>query len=307
MNDLIVEFLKDAGLNITKSYGDEVVAYCPWHDDSTASLAINVKNGWHCFAGCGKGRTIQNLLERLEPKKNLYQRFLDTFPEFYIASMDFNKSDESDVDEVPYDLNQLPLALDNEYLAKRGITNESVNVFGLRYYQDFNSIVVPIYQNQKLVGSVQRRIVGNPKYINSPGMNKDRILYPFDHVKVDKHGRIILVEGLLDAIKAHQGGISNVVTTFGGSVSQHQARMLGSLTRTVVICPDKDAAGIRMAHRTTEMLHELGLNVEYTFAQGEKNKDFGDMDDFTSLEYHSYWKLKVLKADLNYLLERSNA
>ena len=62
-----------------------------------------------------------------------------------------------------------------------------------------------------------------------------------------------------------------------------------------------------MAERTTKMLQKLGLGVEYTFAQGKFHKDFGDMTDFTSLEYHSYWKLKILRRDLNYLLERSNA
>lgn len=306
MDELVINFLQDAGLNIARSYGDEVVAYCPWHNDSTASLAINVKNGWHCFAGCGKGRTIQNLLEWLAPKKNLYQQYLDQFPQFYIKALNFDKSEEPKIVEL-YDVNELPLALDHEYLKQRGITNDSVNQFGLRYHRGFNSIIIPIYKNKQLMGSVQRRILGNPKYINSAGMDKDRILYPFDHFQPSDDNKVILVEGLLDAIKAHQGGIHNVVSTFGGNVSQYQIRDLGSLARTVVICPDKDDAGLRMAERTTKMLQKLGLGVEYTFAQGKFHKDFGDMTDFTSLEYHSYWKLKILRRDLNYLLERSNA
>ena len=61
MSEIVVEFLKDAGLNITRFYGDEIVAYCPWHDDNNASLAINVHNGWHCFNGCGKGRDLKSL------------------------------------------------------------------------------------------------------------------------------------------------------------------------------------------------------------------------------------------------------
>jgi len=82
----IVEFLQDAGLNVTKHYGDEIVAYCPWHDDRNASLAINVNGkGWHCFNGCGKGRNLQSLLDKLQPKVNLYQQFLDLFPELYIT------------------------------------------------------------------------------------------------------------------------------------------------------------------------------------------------------------------------------
>jgi DNA primase len=45
----VAEFLQDIGFNVTRSYGNEVVAYCPWHEDSTASLAINPENGWHCW------------------------------------------------------------------------------------------------------------------------------------------------------------------------------------------------------------------------------------------------------------------
>jgi len=300
----VSEFLQEVGFNITRTYGDEIVAYCPWHEDSTASLAINPKNGWHCFAGCGKGRSLQSLLYKFDPTKNHYQRFLDIFPELYIRTLDFSKSKEEEVKPL-YDVDELPLAYDNEYLMSRGITNQTVTDFNLKYHEGFNSIVIPIYQRSKFVGSVQRRIVGNPKYVNSAGMNKDQILFPFDKAQsIDN--RIILVEGVFDAIKAHQQGVVNVLSSFGGSMSEDHTKMLGSLAKTVVICPDKDLAGIRMAYRSTDLLLKKGLNVEYTFPPG-KAKDFGDVDDFSQLKYHSYWKLKILRKSLNTMMERSNA
>ena len=87
----IAEFLQECGFVITRSYGDEIVAYCPWHSDRTASLAINPKRGWHCFAGCGKGRSVKTLLEKLEPTQNLYQLFLDRFPTYFIKEYDSKK------------------------------------------------------------------------------------------------------------------------------------------------------------------------------------------------------------------------
>ena len=301
----IVEFLQDAGLTITKYYGDEVVAYCPWHDDRNASLAINVNGkGWHCFIGWGKGRNINSLLDKLQPKVNLYQRFLDLFPELYIKNLNFDQPKEEKPD--PYqDIKGLPSAVGHDYLQIRNITDDTAAKFDLRYHAQFNSIIIPIYQSQTLVGTVQRRIDGNPKYMNSRGMDKDRILFPFDLFQ-PKEGKIILVEGLFDAIKAHQSGITNTLSTFGGNVSDTQVKMLGSLARTVIICPDKDSSGIKMAYKTTDMLLKMGLRVEYTFAPGMA-KDFGDVDDFTNLEYHSYWKLKILKRNLNQIMERSNA
>jgi DNA primase len=300
----IAEFLQDVGFHVTKSYGDEIVAYCPWHEDSTASLAINTENGWHCFAGCGKGRTLESLLVKFAPNKKLYQKLAATLPELYLESLDTHTTQKEDVKPL-YHVDELPMACENEYLASRGITDETVVEFNLKYHKGFNSIIIPIYQNSELVGSVQRKIIGNPKYINSPGMNKDQILFPFDKVQ-PVNRKIILVEGIFDAIKAHQEGVTNVLSSFGGSMSQGHIRMLGSIARTVAICPDKDRAGLRMAERSTKMLLEKGLDVEYVFPPG-KAKDFGDVSDFSQLKYHSYWKLEILKKNLNTMMERSNA
>ena len=298
----IAEFLQECGFVITRSYGDEIVAYCPWHSDNTASLAINPKRGWHCFAGCGKGRSIKTLLEKLDPTKNLYQLFLDRFPAYFIKEYDSRKK-TSPNNETRYDVEALPSAIDNPYLMQRGITNQTINDFNIKYHIAFKSIVVPIYQHGKLVGSVQRNLSGNPKYINSSGMDRDKTLFPLDKVQ-PADGKVIVVEGLFDSIKAHQEGVTQTVCTFGGYVSHEQATLLGSLASTIVICPDKDPSGLKMAHKTTEILMKLGLRVEYTFAPG-RAKDFGDLEDFSGLEYHSYWKLKALNKDINYMMERS--
>jgi len=283
----IVEFLEDAGLIFTKRTGEEVVAYCPWHDDRNASLAINIRKGaYHCFNGCIKGRDgMKRLLEKLEPNRNLYQILIDKFPELYINQYEFKPKTIGD-DDIGYDVAQLPSAVDNPYLIQRGITNQTIKDFDIRYHVAFDSIIVPIYQNGELLGSVQRNISRNPKYVNSKGMDKDKAVFP------------------LDKINAHQQGVTNTVCTFGGNVSHEQAKILGTLARTVVICPDKDSSGLKMAYKTTDILMKLGLSVEYTFPPG-KAKDFGDMQDFSSLEYHSYWKLKALKKDIKYMMERS--
>ena len=298
----IREFLEEAGLNITRAYGDEIVAYCPWHDDSTASLCINPKSGWHCFAGCGKGRHIKSLLDKIQP--NLYQVFVDKFPEVYTRRSSSMDPQEEDITPL-FEVDRLPLALNHEYLIQRGITDNTVNSFNLKYHEHFNSIVIPIYQHNELLGTVQRKITGNPKYVNSRGMDRDEILFPLDKVQ-PQDGKVILVEGLFDAIKAHQEGMVQTLSTFGGFVSPQQVQMLGSLASTIIICPDKDRSGIKMADRTTKMLRQMGLRIEYTFAPGSA-KDFGDTKDFTVLEYHSYWKLKALKRNLNFIMERSNA
>ena len=300
----IVEFLEDAGLIFTKRTGEEVVAYCPWHDDKNASLAINIRKGaYHCFNGCIKGRDgMKRLLEKLEPNRNLYQVLIDKFPELYIHQYESKLKTIGD-DDIRYDVTQLPSAVDNPYLMQRGITNQTIKDFDIRYHVAFDSIIVPIYQKGELLGSVQRNISRNPKYVNSKGMDRDKAVFPLDKVQ-PRDDKVIVVEGLFDSINAHQQGVTNTLCTFGGNVSHEQAKILGSLASTIVICPDKDSSGLKMAYKTTDILMKLGLSVEYTFPQG-KAKDFGDMQDFSGLEYHSYWKLMALKKDINYMMERS--
>ena len=171
----IVEFLEDAGLIFTKKTGEEVVAYCPWHDDRNASLAINIRKGaYHCFNGCIKGRDgMKRLLEKLEPNRNLYQVLIDKFPELYIHQYESKLKTIGD-DDIRYDVTQLPSAVDNPYLMQRGITNQTIKDFDIRYHVAFDSIIVPIYQNGELLGSVQRNISRNPKYVNSKGMDRDK-------------------------------------------------------------------------------------------------------------------------------------
>jgi len=121
LSQVMVIFLEDAGLIFTKKHGDEVVAYCPWHDDRNASLAINIRTGkYHCFNGCIKGRDgLKRLLEKLDPDRNLYQILIDRFPELYIRK--YIDATPIPVDVVKYDVTQLPLAVDNPYLITRGI------------------------------------------------------------------------------------------------------------------------------------------------------------------------------------------
>ena len=71
-------------------------------------------------------------------------------------------------------------------------------------------------------------------------------------------------------------------------------------TRVIFTSYDNDSAGLRIAERNTAMLSRYGFNIEYTIAPDGK-KDFGDVKDFSKLQTWSYFYLKTLKKDLNYI------
>ncbi len=95
-----------------------------------------------------------------------------------------------------------------------------------------------------------------PKYLNSPQteiFDKSSVLYGVhrggDAIK--DTGRAVLVEGYLDALRAHLRGYRNVVASLGTAVTAQQLTALTRLTGTVVLALDPDPAGQSAAARTS--------------------------------------------------------
>jgi len=291
----------EVGLTVSRVLrSGEYIAFCPLHEDNSASLYINPMKGmFHCFSGCLRGSGgLQRLFEVLCPKKDLHSRFLSMFPAVYYKRRATAEKKEKII-KFDLDVDSLPLALNNDYLISRGISEATVQRFSLKYHKSFDAIVVPLYMKNILKGYVRRNITTMPKYMNSPELDRSNILFPYDVVTCDK--RVILVEGIFDALNAHDKGLDNVVSTLGGLLSKGQIKLIGTLARTVIICPDRDDSGIRMAERNAAMLLKLGFNVEFTLPPGGY-KDFGDVKKFDKLQTWSYWYLRTMQKDLSFLV-----
>lgn len=89
---------------------------------------------------------------------------------------------------------------------------------------------------------------GEPKYLNSPAtalFDKSRVLYTIEHaadaIRSAREG--VVVEGYVDALRAHQEGFTNVVATLGTAITEHQLRALARLAPRLVLALDADPAG----------------------------------------------------------------
>ncbi|MGH2442671.1 MAG: DNA primase [Chloroflexota bacterium] len=94
-----------------------------------------------------------------------------------------------------------------------------------------------------------------PKYLNSPQteiFDKSGVVYAI-HLAAEtirKEGRAILVEGYLDAMRAHLSGYGSVVASLGTAVTVPQLTALSRLTGEVILALDPDPAGQTAAART---------------------------------------------------------
>ncbi len=159
------------------------------------------------------------------------------------------------------------------FLQNEGFSKEEALKYGLlakdgeRFYARFiERVIFPIYDPRgNLVGFGGRTISNHPaKYINSPQtpiFNKSRLLYGY-HIAKDKilrEGRIIVVEGYIDAIMLHQVGFKESVATLGTALTKDHIPLLKRGDPYVVLAYDGDSAGMEAAFKASKLLSAAGV------------------------------------------------
>lgn len=111
-------------------------------------------------------------------------------------------------------------------------------------------LMIPIRDRQGRVIGFGGRILGEgqPKYLNTaetPLFHKSRVIYGLDlaHQAIRAAEKVVIVEGYMDVIAAHQFGYTNVVACMGTALTTDQLQQLNRYTDTFVLALDADAAG----------------------------------------------------------------
>jgi DNA primase len=156
------------------------------------------------------------------------------------------------------------------YLTNRGADLEMAAEIGLLqtrdsggYYDRFrHRALFPICDRNGDVVGFGGRAFGDeqPKYLNSPQspiFDKSRLLYGLDLARdaIRDEDAVVIVEGYMDVITAHQFEYANVVGAMGTSVTETQVDLLKRMTKRIVIALDADAAGELAAMRSIDSLH----------------------------------------------------
>jgi DNA primase len=84
---------------------------------------------------------------------------------------------------------------------------------------------------------------------------------------------LILAEGYMDVITAHQKGVNHAVGALGTALTTEQARLLMRFTYNTAICFDSDTAGQEAALRGMEILQQLGCKVSIVTVPAGKDPD----------------------------------
>ena len=96
-----------------------------------------------------------------------------------------------------------------------------------------------------------------PKYLNSPQtplFDKSGALFAVDRAEqaIRAEGEVVLVEGYMDALQAHQAGFSNVVAIMGTALTERQVSLVRNMARRYALALDPDTAGEEATRRSLE-------------------------------------------------------
>ena len=157
----------------------------------------------------------------------------------------------------------------HRYLSQRGVDPAVAHEAGLLqlresggYYDRFRGrLMFPIRTREGRVVGFGARIVGEgqPKYLNSPQsaiFDKSGLVYGLDlaQEEIRRRDQVVIVEGYMDAIAAHQFGHANVVAAMGTAFTEAQVGLVKRLSKHIVLALDADAAGQLATLRSLETM-----------------------------------------------------
>ena len=188
------------------------------------------------------------------------------------------------------------------------------------YYDVFKDrIMFPIKNNQNQVVAFSGRTMSTdksvPKYYNTHEtkiFEKRTVLYNYSDARsfIAKENEVILCEGYMDVIKAHQNGMKNAVALMGTNIDNNKLKEVLSLVKKITLSLDNDEAGskaqIEIGNRiiqTTDNVYKLKFSGakdldEFLTEKNTKNPDF-DVENYlrNNKEHFINYKIEYCKND----------
>lgn len=300
VEDLIIY----CGSSPTSWKNDNMLICCPVHGESHASLGVSVeKQICHCFS-CGFAGNFSKLLAyslpeqfglNVDNKDNTEYKAIRRARDFlkdryeleyhelgkrskfikrYGAESKYLKEDK-EVILPKYKLAPLKSGKETfNYFFQRGFGKDDLRKFMVGRDLESKTITFPIFNTKnELVGIIGRYVtkrLKNQRYKIYNGFERSNYLYPLNIAKPSDTGEVILVEGILDAIKMHKLGYTNTYAFMTVTLSSAQIKWLCKNCDTVIWVGDNDKRGLEGREKARALL---------------KNKI-----TFKTVEYPSYGK-----------------
>jgi DNA primase len=246
-------------------------------------LSICLSTGiYHCWVCESKGKNIASFAYRNDVKKSLIADIKEAF-----GIIQDQKADNKEVLRLPDDFKLIALDMTSrsrvakDYLQGRGLTSDDFLSFKIGIsseYEFVNRVIFPSFSNtMELNFYVSRTYDKNErrKYKNCIAKKKEII---FDDYKINWNDRIVLVEGVFDAIKAGY----NAIPVLGSWIDESYAvfQKIVKNRSDVILAFDSDAKLKTL--KIAQNLNSYDINVKLI---QNNNNDLGSMSK-EEAQYH---------------------
>ncbi len=263
--------------------GMELRIRCPFHEDKTPSLSLNVDTGrFHCFGCNAKGGDILDFVvtkeaivarDRTQNRRRaglLIQGWFQgeskppappetaAAADTVAADLDVEPANEETGEGANPPLKFTFKNLDNRhpYLTQeRGLREATIDAFGLGYHPGkgimHDRVVIPIHNEHGELVAYAGRSIGEPpagegKYKFPPNFRKSLVLFNLHRAREHASEGLIVVEGFFTLFDLWQRGRKNVVALMGSAMSEEQERLIVETAGPkgrVLLALDDDEAG----------------------------------------------------------------
>lgn len=174
------------------------------------------------------------------------------------------------------------------YLTQKGYKEEDLLELGLikksqynnGYYDTYRDrLIFPLLDTRKnVIGFGGRTLVDSKaKYINSPESivyHKGSNIYGITNlVNVNKHKKVLLVEGYMDVISLSNYGVDYSIACLGTALTENQAKLISRYCKNVYICYDGDGAGIKATEKAIDIFKNIDINAKIVQIPDGKDPD----------------------------------
>ena len=140
-----------------------------------------------------------------------------------------------------------------------------------------NRLMFPIRDARGRTTGFSGRVLDDslPKYMNSPQtaiFDKSGTIYGIDMAAsaIRAKDMVVIVEGYMDVIVAHQYGFNNVVASMGTAITEKHITILKKLTKNIALALDPDTAGEEAMTHSVDYENTAEVEIEVvTLPSGE--------------------------------------
>lgn len=275
----VANVLEKLGIE-ARQFGSELRAPCPLHNGDGLNWSFSLESGrWTCWShGCGSDRGVpRDIFLLVQMMKNISfpdaVRYLGGLVGFAGEDFEYSKVDDDQYKVAKWLKKQREMrrigneqvdesilnTFDKEphpYILGRGFTPDTIREFEMAYAPSgefAGRIVLPIRNEEGVLVGISGRlatddpqeIAAKGKYRNLADFSSGAVLFNLHRAKtfVEAYGVMVLVEGQLDAAKAHQNGLWNVCATMGTAILPEQIDLVVKYTSRVYLAYDVDENG----------------------------------------------------------------